>query len=279
MIEFLPSALREEIERIGDIAHIGEVHLRSGRMTSLTLGGRTHRLGYTATREVLAEILLRVCGGSLYAYRDTIREGFVPLPGGIRMGIAGRAVTEGGRVVAVTEVTSLCFRIPHHIPGVAKEGLALWREGGCQGGILVIAPPACGKTTYLRDLIASVSTGEGAMRVSVVDSREELCFDEMGELVDVLRGYPRADGLETALRTLSPEVLVCDEIGVDEIASVRDIIHGGVPLFASMHGSSLTGIMKREGVKRMLDSGVFRIAAELTGARGGWNSSIVDLSC
>ncbi len=279
MIKYLPAALVEEILGKGGVERIEELHLRVGRLSSVTEGGCSLPLRFSATREVLEEILLRVTGGSIYAYRDSIRGGYIALPGGVRMGLVGRAVTEGEDVVAVTELTSLCFRVPHRIVGVAAEVHRAWRAAGADYGALVIAPPGGGKTTFLKDFIALAASGEGARRVAVVDTREELCCDGVGEMVDVLRGYPRAAGLEIALRTMSPEVLVCDEIGAEEIVSIRDVLHGGVPLVAAMHGSSLTELKKRAGVEQLLGAGVFRWVVTLTGARGDRRSEVTELPC
>ncbi len=279
MWKLLPADLREELTCMREGDKISEVHLRVERCASVTVGGENRRLSYQAAPGALDEILHAACGGSIYAYRDNIRAGYITLAGGVRMGLVGRAVTEGDKVVAVTEVSSLCFRIPHRVAGVSEEVYRMWNEDGGRGGILVLAPPACGKTTFLRDFISRASSGRDARRVAVVDTREELCTDESGEMVDVLRGYPRAAGLEIALRTMSPEVLVSDEIGGEDVLSVRDALYGGVPLVAAMHGSSLTEVAHRSGVRALLDSGVFSFAVTLAGAAGGWQSTVVTLSC
>ncbi len=279
MLELLPNELREELSALGGYDAIGELHLRAGRPSSVVLNGCNRLLVYRAARTTLEGILLAACGGSLYAYRDSIREGYVTLTGGVRMGIAGRAVTEGEDVVAVTSPDTLCFRIPHAVPGVAETVCRMWQMEGGRDGVLIIAPPGSGKTTFLRDMIITLSAGRYARRVAVVDSREELCAEGVGGMVDVLRGYPRARGLEIALRTLSPEVLVCDEIGADEVMGIRDVLHGGVPLVAAMHGSSLTDLMRRPAVFALMEAGVFSLVVTLRGARGGWGSEVTHYPC
>ncbi len=279
MLKYLPPVVRGKIEQMGGFARVGEIHLRAGRRASVTVDGKNHMLDYCASRDELDGILHAVCGGSIYAHRDSIRAGYVTLPGGVRVGLAGRAVTEGDEVVAVTALTALCFRIPHRACGVADEMYRIWHDAGGNGGILVLAPPACGKTTFLREFVIKASSGETARRVAVVDTREELCMTEEGDLVTVLRGYPRAAGLEIALRTLSPEVLVCDEIGAGDIVAVREILHGGAPLVVAVHGSSLTNIMHRQGMETLIKSGVFSYAITLYGAAGGWQSEICELPC
>ncbi len=278
-LEILPEALRNEIAGVCELAQLGEVHLRAERQSSVTVNGECRRLKFRCDKALLQELLVRCCGGSLYAYRDSIRAGYVALSGGVRVGIAGRAVTEGAAVVAVSDMTSLCFRIPHAVAGVAAEAYELWVADGGRRGVLVLAPPACGKTTFLRDFLIFASSGACARRVAVIDSREELCPQREGEFADVLRGYPRAAGLEIALRTLSPEALVCDEIGAEEVMTIGELMHSGVPLIASMHGSSLMEIKRRTGVRALLESGLFGYVVTLGRSGGMFTREITELPC
>ncbi len=253
----LNEVLRDKIVQIAAPKEITELHVRAGRCASLVVNGENRRLDYYATAEELGDVLTACCRGSVYAYRETIREGYVPLCEGARLGLAGHAVREGDEVVAVTDLTALCFRIPHRVSGVAGTAYNRWLQTGGGRGILVVAPPGGGKTTFLKDFICMASTGTYAKRVAVVDTREELVPDTAGDFVSVLYGYPRGEGLEIALRTLSPEVLVCDEIGTREMHAVNEIIHCGIPLIASIHGSALTQVGQRDIIEAWLSSGAF----------------------
>jgi stage III sporulation protein AA len=245
----------------------------------VTIGGKNLPIAWRGDSETLGGLLTAFCRGSVYAYRDTLCQGFVPLPGGARLGVTGRAVTEGETLRSVGAVTALCLRLPHRVHGAADEALGAWEAAGRNVGMLICAPPAGGKTTLLRDLIASISCGTRAMRVAVVDTRGELCPDEEGELVDVLDGYPRAQGMEIALRVLSPQVIVCDEIGEGEVECIEGIAHSGVPLIASVHAESPEELERRAVGRRLLDTGAFRLLCTVRRTGNVWFSHTEAACC
>ena len=240
---------------------VEEVCLRRGRPASYTAGGKTYPLGYTARAGELDELLKRFTDDSLYAYQATLCRGFLPLPGGYRLGVAGRGVCEGGALVGVTDIMTLCLRFPHRVPGIADEIRRRWETDGGQGGILICGAPGAGKTTMLRELIHTVSE---TRRTAVLDSRGELCLDGVGKFVTPLSGYPPALGLEIALRTLSPEILVTDELGEEETRGALTAARCGVPLFASAHGTSRDDLLARESLRPLFGAGVFRWTVTLS---------------
>ena len=245
---------------------VEEIRLRAGREASLTMGGRNIMTSLVLTAETLTAILVHMCGGSLYAFDQTIREGYISLPEGIRVGVAGRAVCEEGRIIGVCEITGLCIRLPHVHRDVGGEMCRLLRRlnQGRRGpqGILIYAPPGVGKTTLLRGVAVGLSGGDGLppLRTVVVDTRGELGFETEGRglCLDILRGYPRARGVEIATRTLSAQVIICDEIGdTEEALSLISIHHGGVPLVATAHGGSVNEILRRTGLRLLHEARLF----------------------
>ena len=245
---------------------VEEIRLRAGREASLPKGGRNIMTSLVLTGETLTSILVHMCGGSLYAFDQTIREGYITLPKGIRVGVAGRAVCEEGRIIGVCEITGLCIRLPHVHRAVGQQICRLLRHlnQGSNGpqGILVYAPPGEGKTTLLRGVSVGLSGGDGQppLRTVVVDTRGELGFETEGQglCLDILRGYPRARGVEIATRTLSAQVIICDEIGdTDEALSLISTHHGGVPLVATAHGGSVSEILRRTGIRLLHEARLF----------------------
>lgn len=245
---------------------IEEIRLRAGRFATLTVNGRNLITPLVLSSAELVSILTWLCGGSLYAYSQTINQGYITLPDGIRVGIAGRAVCEDGRVIGVYDIGGLCIRLPHRHGSMGKEVCRLLRrmasEGGAPQGVLIYAPPGEGKTTLLRAVAACMAGADGhpPLRTVVVDTRGELGFetDDPRLCLDVLRGYPRARGVEIATRTLSAQLIVCDEIGdVEESMALISTHHGGVPIVASAHAGTVDELLRRTGIRLLHEAHLF----------------------
>ena len=260
----LPLALRAEIQaqeasHPGLLRRVSELRLRAGRFSSLTADGRNIPLPVVLSGEELRTLFGEFCGGSLYAHRQSIAEGYLDLGGGVRCGIGGTAVVEEGAVVGVREPTSLVLRFPHSVRGAGEVAEAVFRSSG-RRGLLVFSPPGVGKTTLLRDLARRLSGGEAPMRVALVDSRGELSGEEYGRtaLLDILVGYPKAYGIELATRVLSPEVLLVDEVGsLAEARAILSVAGCGVPLVATAHAASVEELISRPALLPLLRAHLF----------------------
>ena len=241
-------------------SRLSEIRLRAGRTVSLTLDGKNLGSPVKISQEEMTETVRLLCRGSVYAYSESLREGYITIDGGYRVGVAGRAVIENGCVIGVGDITSVSIRISHNIPGAGDFAVRIWRKCEGKGGILIYSPPGIGKTTLLRDLAIQLSSGVNAIRVAIVDSRGEIGGDFIPEecLIDILLGYPKAEGIEIATRTLSPQALICDEIGgYDEAESILAVQSSGVPLIASAHGSCLSEVISRPAIKILSSNGIF----------------------
>lgn len=276
----LPGQCRAEIERLAlcrvDLYDsLSEIRLRAPGRSSIVVGGGNLTLFSTVTRQELGGTMARICRDSLYAFRDAIGNGYLPMTGGVRVGVCGEARYEGGRLVGVSEVSALVFRIPHGACDCADELFAEW-ERGIGAGMLIYAPPGGGKTTALRALAARIGGGGHPMRVVVVDERSEFCAADYTECtVDILRGYHRALGLEIAVRTLSPQVILMDEIGGEgEARAMLGVIKGGVPVIATAHARSYAELVSRKTLVGFLESGVFDVFVGLRREGGRFVSEV-----
>ena len=237
-----------------------EIRLHADRFCSVRSGGQTYqtRLLLSATR--IRDVLHALCSGSLYAYGESIRQGYLTPCKGVRVGVCGRAATEKGEIIGVGEITALIIRIPHAVPIDASFlGTRLRASEG--GGMLIYALPGVGKTTLLRAVACECATPPNALHTVVVDTREELCYGLEGNqlYLSALSAFPRKLGIEIAVRSLGAELIVCDEIGSDdEVDAILAASNCGVPLLASMHGASLQQLFSRNALRKLHHSGVFQ---------------------
>ena len=254
--KIFPLALKREIEALSrDGSRISEIRIRRKGRTSLVICGRSVPLAFSASDSFDA-IFNSVCRGTPYAYRDSIERGYVPLGEGVRVGVAGRARYEGGRLVGVDGISSLVFRLPSGRCDFTDELYAIWRRA--VGGLLIFSPPGGGKTTALRALAARLASGATAKRVVIVDEREELSTDELSGLeLDILSGYRRGVGISIATRALSPEVIITDEIAPEDSEELLACANSGVPIVASAHAASIDELLCRPDIDRLISRGVF----------------------
>lgn len=278
LMSLLPPRLIENIEVEAD--KIEEIRLRADRYASLTTEGQNVVLGIILTQEELNSLLLKMCKGSLYSYAEDINNGFITLDGGVRVGICGKATIEEGLVTGVSEITSLSIRIPHKKQVRCDELCRLILNSRRGEGILIYSPPGEGKTTLLRAMARRLSGVAYGLRVAVIDSRSELGYDLTDKelLLDVLSGYPINVGMEIAARTMNAQVILCDEIGSLRDAAAMIAAHGcGVPLIASAHGSEISELLARPGVRALHRAGIFGWYVRIfRDGNGGFTYSITE---
>ncbi len=271
--KYLPSALICEIEALLGKActEIEEIRLRSDRRVYLTLGGGADKQGYERNMimstvlgaDEISSVLSRMCDGSLYAYGESIIKGYITLGGGIRVGICGRASVEKDKILGVYNIQALNIRLPCDTVAADRELVRKIRKSVLGGeGVLIYSPPAQGKTTLLRSLAMELAGGASPMRVALVDTREEIgCFLAGNSLsLDILSGYPQAEGIRIATAFMNPQLIICDEIGSEEDAiAIAQAQNCGVPLIASAHGNTADRLLRRRGIRLLHDIGAFEL--------------------
>ena len=257
----LPERVRDDIEAVASRQkRVEEIRLHCGRRVTLTSSGKNIPTSSVLTKQEMDRTLTRLCEGSVYAFRDTIADGYIGLRGGVRVGVCGRAALSGGKICGVYDIDTLVIRIPHPSPALGREIADLIRQENFTGGVLIYSPPGVGKTTLLRSLAKIMSSGENAVRVSVIDTRGELGYSlgDSGLCLDILSGYPKHIGISIASRTLSPQLIICDEIGSRaEAEAICEAQGCGVPLIATSHASSVRDLLGRSGMGLLHRSGCF----------------------
>ena len=270
----LCTAARSQPEPVKSSAE--EIRLRTGTRPTLRLpeGERTfHEVHITAS--VLHEVLERATNASMHAVTDELRGGFVSAPGGVRVGVCGTAVRESG-MRALRDISSLCIRIPRQLPGIGRGAIARVKDDS----VLIVSPPGGGKTTFLRELIRTVS--DSGVRVCLADERGEIAgiyggaaqFD-VGCCTDVLTGAPKAQAAMMLLRAMGPEVVAMDEIGTSEDAdAVESLLGCGVRMFATAHAAAYGTPLVRPLFCRLTEMGAFGKIVRISGT--GVRSYMVD---
>ena len=206
-------------------------------------------------KETINTVFDNICEKSVYVHQNEINCGFVTIRGGNRVGICGTAVIEDGKIISVKNISSLNFRFSRDFIGCSNQILNY-----CSGNIIIAGPPASGKTTLLRDIVRTLSNN--GKKVCVVDERFEISgVDgefELGVMTDCLRGYEKSYGISLAVRTLSPQIIVFDEIGsMKECESVFDTLNSGVNVITSVHCNSIEQFLRRPVCRKLIDSGFF----------------------
>ena len=216
---------------------------------------------------------------SLYAFSEEIKNGFLTIEGGHRIGIAGRIVLENGVIKTVQNISALNVRIAHEVKGCSDIVLQYAVKGGNFYNTLLVSPPACGKTTLLRDMVRQLSNGkEGfflGQTVGVVDERGEIagCYkgvaqNDVGIRTDVLDCCPKVEGMLLLVRSMSPRIIAVDEIGKKEdFVAIESIVNAGIQLLCTVHGNDLEDIKKRVILGDMVKKGIFHTIVVLSAKR------------
>lgn len=302
----LPAKLRSAIQMLPAelLASTHEIRLRRGRPVMLVAGDDEVFVssrggvapgpdeGYILSDQETLVALQLMVGSSVYSYEDEIRQGYVTLRGGHRVGIVGRAVVHDGIVKVIKDVSGFCIRISREVLGAADLVMPyLIKSRNRLFHTLIVSPPRCGKTTLLRDIARQASEGIpslglAGLRVGIVDERSEIaaCYggvpqNTVGLRTDVLDACPKAAGLIMLVRSMSPDLVVTDEIGREEDAvAVREAMNAGVSIVATAHGEALEDVARRPALRCLFEAQMFERVVTLSSAHGpGTLETVLDL--
>lgn len=250
---------------------IREIRLRTKRPLCVDIAGKSFFLSpdgglsgkdvITVSPEDMEKTVNAVFGNSFYSYRRELTAGYMTVSGGCRVGFCGSAVLDeknGFAVESVKNISSLNIRIPREVKGCAQE----IADSFGVSGLLLAGPPCSGKTTYLRDITRLLGNSHN---VSLIDERNEIAAvhkgipaNDIGAMTDVFTSYNRYEAVISAVRSMSPEFLVCDEIGSEEdLKALGYAVNSGVRIIASCHCTDIDELYRKPVIRRLLEMGVF----------------------
>ncbi len=267
----LPEHLRTGLRTLGldRLSRLEEARLRRGfPMTALLPEGEINTDTPPIGEEDLRQVLENATQSSAHTALDRVRQGFVTLRGGHRVGLCGSVVRRDGQIVTLRELSSLSIRVARPVAGQARTLLPQLMEHGTFASTLILAPPGAGKTTLLRELVRGLSDGDGVppLRVGVADERGEIAALWRGEpqlyvgrRTDVLDGCSKAEGLSILIRGMNPQAVAVDEItDPADVRAVTEAAGCGAALLATAHGRGPEDLRRRPVYRALLSAGVFR---------------------
>lgn len=306
IVNALSSNLREKIKGISNQnINIEEIRLRSQKPLIINANSKDYFYDersktlqqkmdnpYIVTKEDIEQTFQIICKYSIHTFMDDIKKGFITLRGGHRIGIVGKAIVEDGQVKNIKHISSLNIRVSRQIKGCSEKVLShIIKGNSAVNNTLIISPPQCGKTTLIRDIIRNLSNGNEeygfkGMKVALIDERNEIAGSylgipqmDVGIRTDIIETCPKDVGIMMLLRSMSPNLIVTDEIGSEsEIKALHTALNGGVGLITTVHGDSIEDIKNRKELSSLLDKELFKKVIILSAKHGpGTVEKIYDL--
>ena len=251
------------------IDEIREIRMRTNKPILLKLKEKDLILQYNISQAEMLQILEKLCENSIYAYKNQICEGFITVKGGHRVGLTGTCVIENGKITNIKYISSLNFRIAREILNCSTRVLReiIDIENKTVYNTIIVAPPGRGKTTVLRDIVRRLSDGIDEINFrgktcGVVDERGEIAAmykgiaqNNVGIRTDIIENVSKNQGIHMLIRTMAPEIIVCDEIGSrDDVDAIHYALFSGVKGIFTMHGKNIEDIKNNKQIYELIEN-------------------------
>ena len=272
---FLPKVVHESISRNLSLSKLTEIRIRADKPVVVEYGGYYYLTPAGITDEAqkaivctvndLNDIVFKACECSVYSHNEQLKQGFITVSGGCRIGICGELVTDKGEIKTLKNFSSVNIRFPHEVRGCSLNALKYLVDAQGAKNTLVVASPGAGKTTFIRDLAFQLSDKHLCRNVLVVDERNEIAASVNGEPqldvglhTDVMSGCSKMFGLEGGIRAMKPDVIILDELANSaDATAVSYCIGAGVKLIATTHAKDLSELRRKPALQELLSSGMF----------------------
>lgn len=271
--KILPTDIYDILKNKVNLKSINEIRLRADKPIVLAIGSQKIFLGaygvtgnlkeaVTASKIMIEDIIFRASECSIYSVNEQLKRGYLVTKGGIRLGIGGDLIEEAGKVKTMTNFTSLNIRLPHEVKNCSLSAFNYLLYDKGIYNTLVISPPGAGKTTFLRDFVYQLSERNYAYNVLILDERGELDLGDdgnIGNFADKICFARKALGFENGIRSLSPNLIVTDELGQKEdIDAVEYAVNSGVSILASVHSDSMESFTKKPNFEKLIKEKIFK---------------------
>jgi len=283
---FIPTSLQNYLNDLGKKTwnKIEEIRLRKFRPLLISVGNKDLFVdsrgalsedkdhAVVVSERIIGQTIKLLTQSSIYALEEELRRGYITMEGGHRVGIVGRVILDKGKIKSMKQISSLNMRISREIIGAADKILPyiIRPEGNQIYNSLIVSPPGCGKTTLLRDLTRQLSNGSVQLNfrgfnIGVVDERSEIAGTfqgrtqhEVGIRTDILDASPKAEGMMLLIRSMSPEIIVTDELGnPEDLNAIHEVLNAGVKVLSTFHARDKDEVFNRKGFQELFSKNLF----------------------